>query len=183
MLKQYTFLISSLLVAVATLQASSLSSLFSGSFNTGDLSGEPIFGSYEIETFGEASGTAVEIDFLTTEGLFNEFAISFFSGAEFYEFNLDSDASAEATFANGQVVGFDFFGIDGIGNTLEFNYDAYQSTAEAAVTMVFTDAFTLNQSSGTADLAFGVVPEPSSYALIFGAVAMSCGVFQRRRRI
>ena len=158
-----------------------LTDAFSGSFTSGDLSSEFIFGSYEIETFGLSSGDAVEIDFLNTEGLFNSFSISFFDGMDLYEFDLDSDPSAEASFANGQVVGFDYFGTDDLGNTLAFTYDAYQSSAATAISLVFTDAFTTNQSVGTLDLAVGVVPEPSSFAM--GAGVLALGFTACRRRI
>lgn len=182
MLKKMTCFIGGLLVAAASLQAVLLTDTFSGSFTSGDLSGEFIFGSYEIETFGLTSGDAVEIDFITTEGLFNSFSISFFDGVDMYEFDLDSDPSAEATFANGQVVGFDFFGTDMLGNTLEFTYDAYQPTAETAISLVFTDFFTTNQSVGTVDLATGVVPEPSSFAMIAGFIALGFSACRRGKR-
>lgn len=165
--------------------AQSFIQVFSGQFTDGDLSGFTIEGLFEIETAGQPSGTA-DTDGFGMEILEFDFVINDLGSNLFSDFLIDDDLNGDAlaTFdtiapaTEPQVTTFDFLGENFAGETLDFFYDAYASDPSTAFAVSFDDGFG-NISNATLSLATAV-PEPSTYGLILGAVAIGLAVIRRR---
>ena len=178
-------LLIALLGSVSMLSAQSFIQVFSGSFTDGALNGYTIAGEFEIETDGQASGTAEYLPVSGPEILGFTFEIFDLTDSLYTDFIEADDPFALATFEtiapsiDPQVTTFDFVGTNFSSETLDFFYDAFAATPATAFSVSFDDGFG-NISNATLNLPTNV-PEPSAYALIAGVVVMGLVAGRRRR--
>lgn len=149
---------------------------FTGSFTTGSLSGQTINAFIEIDDMGLISGTADTNPLTIGDGSFDDLGFTF-SGGIF--FDLFDDLEPLATFSNQTFVGLDYFGTNLDGEQLDVFYDAFAEDAASGINLIFDDG-SGNLSTGTLNLPTAV-PEPSTYGLIFGMLALGFSIMRRRK--
>jgi len=149
-----------------------------GTFTEGPLSGLAIEGSIEIETNGFESGIAdTELPALEGEIINFNFTVDPFGTPIFFEL-FDDSGFPTVTFSNNEIVGFDYAGVNGDGDSLNLFYDAFASDADTGIYVEFV-SFEGDASYGTLNLPTNV-PEPSTYALLFGSAALALAFVRRR---
>jgi hypothetical protein len=153
---------------------------FSGVFTDGDLSGYSIEAYIEIEDNSLLSGTADTDPSTLGDGDLFDFGFEIYDlgGNYFTDFVLFDDVAPLASFENETFVGLDFFGTNYNGEQLNVFYDAFALDAASGISVVFED-FSGNISNATLNLPTNV-PEPSSYAALFGIAALVIAVARRR---
>jgi hypothetical protein len=153
---------------------------FTGSFTDGLLAGYTVDAFIEIEDNGLLSGTADTSIITTGDGDLLDLGFDIFdTGDNFFSFfDLFDDLEPLASFESGTFVGLDYFGTNFDGDQLNVFYDAFAEDASSGITVVFED-FNGNISNGTLNLPTNV-PEPSTYAAIFGLVALAFAACRRR---
>jgi len=176
-------LLSALLSTASLLSAQSFTQFFTGSFIDGDLAGFTVEGLFEIDTDGQASGTA-DLSGIGPEILAFEFVIFDTTPVLFTDFTEFDDPLALATFdtiapaTEPQVTTFDFLGTNFGGETLNFFYDAFAANPATAFSVSFDDG-SGNVSNASLDLATAV-PEPGAFSLAFGLGALGYMAIRRR---
>lgn len=153
---------------------------FTGSFTDGDLSGFSIEAFIEIEDNGLLSGTADTNPLTLDDGELVDLGFDILDTGDnpFTFFDLFDDLEPLASFDDGTFVGLDYFGENFDGDQLNIFYDAFAEDAASGISVVFED-FNGNLSNGTLNLPTNV-PEPSTYAAIFGLAALGFAAFRRR---
>jgi len=141
----------------------------------------------------------------------NDFAVDTLSynDGDFYFDLLDSafafrfDSLSDLTFESGSVFGADNFIFanmaefaDGFGEAILFKFSDAPSTLMAVLqdllgeSFEYTDAVTFDKFLGTFGyddtfgefyIEFALIPEPSTYAAIFGALALALAIYRRRK--